>query len=114
MQIHNKFEKLLLTISGFFLLALVVMGFKLQENNKKLTVLANLLDPQADSGMAVQDAIQSNRNNKLNIAAHAPLTNSNTQTTIKTVIPGKIITQTVPVSSSKTSASLSNTKTKSS
>lgn len=112
MTIKNKFEKFLLSLSSFFLLAILVLGFKVNETEKKLAgLVSSQNDPTADPGLAIQDTIGSNRDNKLNIAAHAPLTNSNTQTTIKTVIPGKTITQTVPASSSSKSSSSSSSKT---
>jgi len=115
MLIENKMEKMLLSLAGFFLLALIAMGFKIQNDSKKIALLTTELVPdmQADPGLAAQDAIKNNRDSKLNAAAHAPLTNSNTQTTIKTVIPGKTITQIVPATSSSTSSS-STKKTKTS
>ncbi len=107
MLIKNRMEKALLSVTGLFFMALVIMGFKIQNDSKKIAMLTTELAPdaQADPGLAVQDAIKNNRDSKLNAAAHAPLTNSNTQTTIKTVIPGKTITQTVPATSSSTSSS---------
>ncbi len=116
MPIKNKMEKMLLGLMGFFFVVLAMMGFKIQNDSKKIAMLASSLAPdaQADPGLAAQDAIKNNRDSKLNAAAHAPLTNSNTQTTIKTVIPGKTITQTVPATSSSTTSSSSTKKTKTS
>lgn len=110
---ENKLEKFLISLSGFLLMGLVIMGFKLQADAKKIEMLTSdpAPDPSADSGLAAQDAIKKIRDNKLNLAAHAPLTDSNTQTTIKTVIPGKTITQTVPATSSSKSSSSSSSKT---
>lgn len=114
MQIKNKFEKFLISLAGFFAMVLVVLGFKVQNDAKKIELLASLpkTDPQIDPGLAVQGAIKNNRDGKLNTAAHAPLANSNTQTTIKTVIPGKTITQTVPATSSSKSSSSSSSSSK--
>lgn len=114
MQVKNKLEKFLISLSGFFALVLVILGFKVQDDTKKIAMLANVPapDPQADPGLAVQDIIKSDRDKKLNAASHAPLTDSNTQTTIKTVIPGKTITQTIPATSSSKSSSSSSSSSK--
>lgn len=116
MQIKNKLEKFLITLSSFLVMALAVLGIRIQADEKKIKTLASNLttDAQTDPGLAIQEAIRNNRDSKLNAAAHAPLTDSNTQTTIKTVIPGKTITQTVPGTTSSTSSSTKKKTTKTS
>jgi hypothetical protein len=103
------------------LTGLVIAGFKIQADRQKMAELADqqAAVPDLDPGVAAQDAIRNARDSKLNAAAHAPQMDSNTQTTIKTVIPGKTITQKVPgssssSSSSKSSSSSSNNTTKTS
>lgn len=117
-MIRNKFEKFLVGFSGFLLAGLAMLGFKTQADAERIQQLSVVPDPQDDFGFAAQEKIRKNRDKKLNAAAHAPLEKSNTQTTIKTVIPGKTITQTVPAETAPktttTKSSSSKKKTKSS
>ena len=109
---QNKLEKFLLGISGLLASALVVAGFKINDDQKKMQKLAQENQDQTDNAQAIQNSIQDKRDSKLNAAAHAPLENSNTQVTTKTVIPGKTITQTVPGTSSSKSSSSSSSSSK--
>ncbi len=106
MVVKNKLEKFLIGLSGFFALALFVMGIKVADSNKKLDAIQNDLamnpaDP--GSGPAIQNEIGTTRDAILNKAAHSPESTTKQTTVIRTVIPGKVITQTVPVSSSGSS-----------
>lgn len=116
MAIKNKLEKFLIVLSSFLTMVLAVFGIRIQADEKKIEKLSqgSIMDAAVDPGLAFQVAIGDSRDYKLNIAAHAPLANSNTETLIKTVIPGKTITQTVPASSSSSSSSTKKNTTKTS
>ncbi len=119
MVAKNKLEKFLIGLSGLLALFIFAMGIRIEDGNGKLADIRNDLASDSDSpnpGAVIQNEISASRDSILNKAAHSPLTDVAQNTTIKTVIPGKIITQVVPVttSSSKTSSKSSNKKTKTS
>ena len=108
MEVKNKFEKILLSLSGVLLSGLVILGFKVQADQKTIESLSTSnasTNAMADAGVVAQGAIQANRDSNLNAAAHSPLTSTTTTTTTATVVPGKTITQTVPVSTTSTTSS---------
>lgn len=111
MEVKNKLEKFLLSLAGVFLLGLVILGFKVQADQKQIANLLDnaIIDPQVDAGVPIQNAIQASRDNSLNTAAHSPATSQTTTTTTATIVPGKTISQTVPVTTTSTS-STSSTK----
>jgi cytoskeletal protein RodZ len=113
MEVRNKLEKFLLSLAGVFLLGLIVLGFKVQADQKKITDLMDnaTIDPQIDAGVPIQNAIQASRDNSLNAAAHSPATKATTTTTTATIVPGKTITQTVPVTTTSSSTKSSSTTT---
>jgi len=116
MEIKNKVEKFLLSLSGIFLLGLVVLGFKVQADQKQIANLMDnaVVDPQVDAGVPIQNSIQASRDNSLNVAAHSPATSQTTTTTTATIVPGKVVTKTVPVTTSSTKSTTSTKKTKTS
>lgn len=109
----NKFEKFLLSLSGLFFLGLIVLGIKVQADQKKIALLTTnaTANTQPDLGVPIQSAIQSARDSSLNTAAHSPITSATTITTTATVVPGKTITQSVPVVSKTTTTASKKTKT---
>ncbi len=114
MAMKNKFEKFLIALSGLSALAIFALGIKVEDGNEKLANIQNDLavDPNSSNpGAAIQDEISSARDTVLNKAAHSPLTDVSQTTTIKTVVPGQVITQVVPVTTSSSTTSKSSSKT---
>lgn len=104
MEIKNKLEKFLIGLSSLFLMGMVVMGIKIQEDEKKLNRLGEKLNSYSagvENVLNAQKEIMANREEVLDkiVAAPAPATTRNVTT--KTVVPGKVVTQKVPVTSSK-------------
>lgn len=109
MEIKNKFEKFLMTMSSVFLLAIVVLGFKVENDNKKITQILESLNTDPGNGNAV---ISQTREQILAQAAQAPAQDVTQNVVKKTIIPGKVIKQTVPVASTaKTTTTKKTTKT---
>ncbi|MDP1620375.1 MAG: hypothetical protein Q8M12_05280 [bacterium] len=105
-------EKALLGLSSIFLVTIAILGFKLNDDNKKIAqMLGNLEAASANNNVSgAQDAISRTRENILSNAANSPAKDIAQNIITNTVIPGKVIKQTVPVASnSKTSSSASKT-----
>ena len=116
MLIKNKFEKTLLMLSSFMLVAITVLGVKMESDNKKLAVVEDALKAAVDNSSAAnsQNLINQSRDLVMRQAANAPVPDTSTSAVVKTVIPGKTITQKVPVSSSSSSKTTSSKTTKTS
>lgn len=108
MIIQNKLEKFLAVLSSIFLMAIVVLGLKIKDDSKKMDKLENNLNDY-NAGIAnvleTQKQIMDNRQTTLDKIANAPAPDTTKTVTTQTVVPGKTVTQKVPVSSSKTTKS---------
>jgi len=109
----NRLEKFLAALSGFFLMVVIVLGIKINNDNKKINLLLEGLN--ADSVGSGQDSpqnkISQNREKTLSQVAHAPATDTVQHVTTKTVVPGKVTTSGTTTYSSG-SAQTSNKTTK--
>jgi hypothetical protein len=113
MLIKNKLNKFLISLLGIFLLAIVILLIKMSGDNKKLEKLANALadNPRDQKIAQIQSQIINTREKTLSKIAHAPGSKSTAAATTETVIPGKVITKKVPVTSSSSSSSSKSSKT---
>lgn len=114
MPIQNKFEKFLLTISGFFLGIILILGIKAEETNKKLQKIEDQLaaNPTLDAMAENQKSINTTREKIIDTVTKSPAKDITANTTTRTVIPGKIVPVTVKKSSgSSSSSSSSSSKT---
>ncbi|MFA7209571.1 MAG: hypothetical protein WC120_04785 [Parcubacteria group bacterium] len=112
MEVKNKMEKSLLGLSSIFLIIIAILGFKLNDDNKKIAqILENLNAAAADNSVSgVQKSISQARESVLSGVANSPAKDIAQNITTNTVIPGKVIKQTVPVvSKSKSSSNTSKT-----
>ena len=120
MEVRNKLEKSLLGLSSAFLAVIVILGFKLNDDNKKIEQILESLNtvPVGGNVDSAQNVISQTREQILSRAANSPAQDVTQDITTKTIVPGKIIKQTVPVASgssaTKSSSSSSTKKTKSS
>lgn len=102
-----------MSLSGVFLLAIIILLIKISGDSAKLEKLTTALsDNPADRKIAqVQSQIIDTREKTLNKIAHTPASKSTSNATTQTVTPGKIIKRTVPATSSSSSTSSKTTKT---
>ena len=112
MEVKNKMEKAFLSLASLFLVATVVLGFKHTEDNKKIAQLLESLNATTvNSGItSSQGTITQTREQILSTAANSPAKDIQQNVVTKTVVPGKVVAQTVPAASSSKS---SNTTTSS-
>jgi hypothetical protein len=113
MLIKNKLNKFLMSLSGVFLLAIIILLIKISGDNTKLEKMTSALaDNPADKKIAlIQSQINSSREKTLSKIAHSPTVQSTAAATTETVIPGKVIKRTVPATSSSSSSSKSSKTT---
>jgi len=113
MEVKNKMEKVLLGLSSIFLAVIVVLGFKLDGDNKKIAQILESLNtvPTGDEVGSPQSVISQTREQILSDAANSPAKDITQNVVKKTVVPGKIIKQVVPVAVSPKSAPAKKTKT---
>jgi hypothetical protein len=117
MQVKNKFEKFLLSLSSFFLGIILILGIKIEDTSKKLERIKNDLDigPSADVLAGNQSAINQTREKIIDTVTKAPASDVTANTTTKTVIPGKVVpvqvTKTTGGSTGSSSSSSKTTKT---
>lgn len=91
MEIRNKLEKFLLSLSSVFLLGLIVLGFKVQDDQKKI---ANLSDSSnVDQGLATTETASDVSQEIVN---QFPTSNVDAVQTTATVTPTKPTAQVVP------------------
>jgi len=112
MNIKNKFEKFLLSLSSIFLLVIVVLGFKIENDNKKIAQILEISN--ANQGASNNDVVSQTREQILSQAAKSGVQDITQNVAQKTVIPGKVITQKVPASPSSSSSKTTSKKTKTS
>ena len=100
-------------ISGTLLMALIILLIKMSGDSKKLEKLASALaDNPGDKKIAqIQSQIINTREKTLSKIAHSPGSQSTATATTETVIPGKVITKKVPVTSNSSSSSSKSSKT---
>lgn len=108
----NKFEKFLLGMSSVFLLAIIVLGFKVENDNKRIAqILENLNANDTNNN----NVISQTREQILNQVANAPAQDVEQNVETKTIVPGKVVSKVVPVStSSKATTTKATNTTKSS
>lgn len=115
----NKLEKFLAVTSSLLLTVAVVLGIKIKEDDKKLTKFENSLGENNAAMLEVletQRQIMVSREATLDKLANAAAPDTTKAVTTQTVVPGKVVTQKVPVvssskSSSKSSSASSSSKT---
>ena len=95
-------------------MVLVILGIKIQDDNKKLAnaedALRNVIDSSGVTNS--QNLINQARNKILQQAANAPAPDTATDVVVKTVTPVKTVTQVAPTSSSSKSSSKSTSSKK--
>jgi len=113
MSVNNKFEKFLLSLSGFFLGVILILGIKIEDTNKKLESVKNQLsfNPSVDALAENQKSINNTREKIIDTVTKAPAQDVTANTLTKTVIPGKIVPVTVKKISGGSSSSSSSSKT---
>jgi len=120
MEVKNKFGKILTGFAGASFVATAVMGIKIGEDNKRIAKLEEDLNGYNSSMAEVLDTqkqIISGREAILGNLAKAAAPETTKKITSQTVLPGKTVTQKVPVatkSSSKSSSSKSASSSSSS
>jgi hypothetical protein len=67
---ENKFQKILIIISSFFAVALIAMGFKIQNDNKQIEQLTTdtVVEPIVDTSQAVVENTDNQNRNQLPVA----------------------------------------------
>lgn len=109
----NKLEKFLTILSSFFLMALIVMGMKIESDEEKLNKLKKELeaDPRGSGDISeAQKGIALGREKILSEAAHSPAEDVLKTTTTKTVIPQKTTEKTTSAADSTSSSSKKSSK----
>ena len=97
MQIKNKMEKFLIGVAGFFAVTSAVLGFKLEDNKKTEQGILDLISGAEKSSSNAQEVIGQNREQILSKAAKSPAQEITQTVATETVVPGKVIKKTVPV-----------------
>lgn len=104
MQIKNKLEKVLITITGLLVMALIVLGIKLKDDNQKFSAAQDDLNNFGSSiqnALDMQKQIMASRGDLLDKIVAAPAPDTTKAVTTQVVVPGKVVPQKVPVTSTK-------------
>lgn len=104
MQIKNKFEKILIMTTGLLAMSLIVFGMKIKEDSRKISAIQNDLNNFNSSigdSLAMQSQILSSREELINKIATAPAPDTTRAVTTQVVVPGKVVPQQIPVTSTK-------------
>jgi hypothetical protein len=104
MEIKNKFEKLLIAITGLLVMTLIVFGIKIKEDDKKIATIQNDLNDISNSignSLNMQKQAITNREILLDKIATAPAPDTTKAVTTQVIVPGKVVPQQVPVTSTK-------------
>jgi len=108
MEIKNKFEKILIVITGSLTTLLIIFGIKIDEDDKKFVAIQDNLNNVSSSignSLDMQRQIMANREALLDEIAAAPAPDTTKAVTTQVVVPGKVVPQQVPVTSNKKSGS---------
>ena len=98
MQIKNKSEKFFISLAGLFAVVATVLGFKLGDSEKASQAIKDYIaNAEKNSSTNAQEAISQNREQVLSKAAKSPAQEITQTATTETVIPGKVVKKTVPV-----------------
>lgn len=106
MEIKNKFEKLLIVITGSLTMLLIVFGIKINEDDKKIAAIQNDLNNVSSSignSLDMQKKMMVSREALLDKIATAPAPDTTKAVTTQVVVPSKVVPQQVPVTSNKKS-----------
>ena len=104
MEIKNKLEKLLIVISGFLTMTLVAFGIKINEDDKKISSIQDSLNNTifaAQNTLDAQKQAIASRESLLDKIVAAPAPDMTKSVTTQVVVPGKVVPQQVPVTSTK-------------
>ena len=104
MEIKNKLEKVLIVITSLLAMALVVFGIKIKDDDKKLAAIQNDLNNFGSSiqnTLDMQKQVMTSRGDLLDKIAAAPAPDTTKAVTTQVVVPGKVVPQQVPVTSTK-------------
>lgn len=120
MPIKNKFEKFLMSATGILLASAVIMGIKVDDDGEKIESIKEALAAGTfDNNLGKnQQMISDTRYSIIDTISKAPAPDVAQTTTVKIVVPGKIVKEVVPVatksssSSSKSSSSSSSSSNK--
>jgi len=113
MAMQNKFEKFLISLSSFLLGAILILGIKIEDTNKKLaSIKIDLESGKLDNILDNQDMVSATREKILSEVANSPASDVEQKVTTQTVIPGKVVKEIVPVTTKKTSTSSSSSSGK--
>jgi hypothetical protein len=107
-MIQNKLQKFLIGLTSLSVLAVVVMGIKAQEDAKKVEKVKNDLAGSANQISQIlsqQQGMLASRQATLDKISGGPAPDITQNTTVKTVVPGKTVTQAVPVTTKTTKSS---------
>lgn len=97
MQIKNKSEKFFMSLAGLFAVVATVFGFKIEDNEKTNQAIKDSIANAKNASSNAQQIISQNREQLLSKAAKSPAQEITQTATTETVIPGKVIKKTVPV-----------------
>lgn len=97
MQIKNKMEKFLLGLAGFFAVVSAVLGFKLEDNERENQAIKESIANAKSASSNAQEIISQNRELVLSKAAKSPAQEITQTVATETVVPGKVVKQVVPV-----------------
>lgn len=97
MQIKNKMEKFLLGLAGFFAVVSAVLGFKLEDNERMNQAIKDSIANAKSASSNAQEIISQNREQLLSKAAKSPAQEITQTVATETVVPGKVVKQVVPV-----------------
>lgn len=97
MQIKNKAEKFFMSLAGIFAVVSAVLGFKLEDNEKTNQAIKDSIANARKESNNAQQIISQNREQMLSKAAKSPAQEITQTVATETVVPGKVIKQTVPV-----------------
>lgn len=104
MQIKNKFEKILIITTGLLAMSLIVFGMKIKEDSRKISAIQDELNNfnySISNSLAMQSQVLSSREELLNRIATAPAPDTTRAVTTQVVVPGKVVPQQIPVTSTK-------------
>ena len=107
MPIKNKFEKFLMSATGILLASAVIMGIKVKDDGKKLeTITKALAAGTFDNNLGKnQQMIGDTRYSIIDTVSKAPAPDVEQTATVKTVVPGKVVKEVVPVATKSGSSS---------
>lgn len=97
MEIKNKAEKFFFGLASLFAVVSAVLGFKLEDDKKTSQAIKDSIANAISESSNAQEIISRNREQLLSRAAKSPSQEVTQTVATETIIPGKVIKQVVPV-----------------